>query len=419
MMNNRGDCSKRTRQELNCHYESLGKLNTYLRQANEKLVLATFDARALKSDAEAANNLQQKFLAMLAHELRNPLAPIGLASRMLKKIPNQSPELIRIQEIIDRQLSSLTRLLDDLLDAARVESGKISIVPLPIILADVVANAVELASARFIERDQELTIVIPDDEIIIDGDAIRLAQVISNLLINSSKFTQRAGIISVTVRALGDNVEITVADNGAGMAPELLPNIFNLFTQGTVSLERNKGGLGIGLHLVKNIVELHGGSVSATSDGPGRGSVFTVLLPRTDLLVARESTSFSYESDNKNYRILLVEDNRDASDLLSMVLQSEGYLVTVEHDGLAALAEGCKNHFDLLISDIGLPGIDGYELIRRLHDYHNAETPIAISISGYGQVEDKRRALSAGYSCHLVKPVDPDKLLELVRTLPH
>lgn len=419
MMNNRGDCSRRTRQELNCHYESLGKLNTYLRQANEKLVLATFDARARKSDAEAANTLQQKFLAMLAHELRNPLAPIGLASRMLTKIPDQSPELIRIQEIIDRQLSSLTRLLDDLLDAARVESGKISIVPLPIILADVVANAVELVSARFIERDQELTIVIPDDEIIIDGDAIRLAQVISNLLINSSKFTQRAGIISITVRALGDNVEITVADNGAGMAPELLPNIFNLFTQGTVSLERNKGGLGIGLHLVQNIVELHGGSVSATSDGPGRGSVFTVLLPRTDLLVARESTSSSYKSDNENYRILLVEDNRDASDLLSMVLQSEGYLVTVEHDGLAALAEGCKNHFDLLISDIGLPGIDGYELIRRLHDYHNAETPIAISISGYGQLEDKRRALSAGYSCHLVKPVDPDKLLELVRTLPH
>ena len=392
--------------------------NQLLCGANENLVLATLEAQALRDEAKAANRRQSEFLAMLAHELRNPLAPICMAGSMLAKMPSPSPQLLSVQKIIERQDKHLSRLLDDLLDAARINSGKITLVSSPMRLADQLSSAIETVQLRITERCQRLELHVPSEDIMLYGDSVRLAQVFSNLLVNASKFTQNGGKIVLSAWVDSDKVTITVADNGVGIPAEVIPNIFSLFTQGPRSLARSEGGLGIGLNVVRNVVEMHAGTVEASSPGPGHGSVFTLILPLSVAAAPRAVLAQEEDLGRHCHRILLVEDNRDANEMLSMFLRSEGHAVVSAFDGPTGLATARAQHFDVLVCDIGLPGMDGYSLIRALRDTAGKKVPSAIAVSGYGQIEDRARAIEAGFEQYLVKPIDAGALLKLIELAP-
>jgi len=398
-------------------HDTLIEQNAILRSANQNLLLATFGAEDLRDQAEAAHRRQNEFLAMLAHELRNPLAPIGMASALLGKTPNPTPELLNIKAIIDRQVGQLARLLDDLLDAARISSGKIELDKRPLLVAVQLTNALETVQARLVERDQQLVLHLPEQDIWISGDAVRLAQVFTNLLVNASKFTQNGGRIVLSASILGEHVMIKVADNGAGIASDVLPNIFALFAQGPRSLARSEGGLGVGLNIVRNVTEMHGGSVTASSQGLGHGSVFTVMLPLHEP-AEQAGAAQSATVPCLSRHILLVEDNADASEMLKMVLCSEGHTVVAAFDGITGLALACSGTFDVLLCDIGLPGMSGYDLVRNLRVSSGMEVPFCVAVSGYGQAEDRALALASGFDQHLVKPIDLATLLELVASAP-
>jgi signal transduction histidine kinase/CheY-like chemotaxis protein len=392
--------------------------NRLLCGANEKLVLATFAAQTLRDEAKAANQRQNEFLAMLAHELRNPLAPISMAGTMLSRMPSPSPQLLGVQKIIERQVAHLSRLLDDLLDAARINSGKITLARAPILLADQLRCAADTVQLRMAERGQHLRLHVPAENIMLNGDAVRLGQVFSNLLVNASKFTQEGGMIELSAWVVEDKVMITVADNGEGISEEVIPNIFSLFTQGPRSLARSGGGLGIGLNVVKSVIEMHGGTVEASSPGLGFGSVFTLTMPALVAVPAPAVATQQVAPAQLGRRILLVEDNRDASEMLTMFLQSAGHSVVTAFDGITGLAIAIAEHFDVLVCDIGLPGLDGYGVICELTGTVGKKVPFPIAMSGYGQAEDRARALAAGFARYLVKPVDVDELLGLIESAP-
>jgi signal transduction histidine kinase/ActR/RegA family two-component response regulator len=396
---------------------TLENLVSQLRTANQNLVLATVKAQTLRDEAEAVNRRQNEFLAMLAHELRNPLAPISNAATVLERITAAHPLLPKVHNVLSRQVQHMARLLDDLLDASRVSSGKISLQKHAVSLADIIERAVEVSRPLIDKRSQQLTISAPSDALIIDGDLVRLAQVFSNLLINASKYTQDEGVIGLTVEQHGEIVSITISDNGIGITPEVQPYIFDLFTQGPRSLARTEGGLGVGLTVAKSIVEMHGGGITVKSDGPGCGSSFRVTLPAHAIAPSASTQSARQSAQPGRYQILLVEDNLDASDTLKMLLELEGHVVDTAPDGLRGLALATAAHFDFLICDIGLPGIDGFELIAQLQQRRDQPMPRMIALSGYGQPEDRAKALHAGFDEYLVKPVDGQQLLRAVSSL--
>ena len=384
---------------------------TQLREANENLVFATLNAQSLRDDAEAANRRQNEFLAMLAHELRNPLAPISMAAALLERIPAATPQLLNLTQVIGRQVDHMAHLLDDLLDAARISSGKITLTVQPLSLADVLAQAVETVEPRVAERHQALTVELPDQGLIIDGDHVRLIQAFSNLLGNASKYTSDRGQVSMTAAQVDGVVVIRVVDNGTGIAPDVIPHIFDLFTQGPRSLARSEGGLGVGLNVVRNLITMHGGSVVARSDGIGKGSEFVVTLPLSAQRTLAAAPSVAEEGRAGNCSVLLVEDNVDACSTLSAFLETEGHTVSAAHDGMAGLDAALQGDFDVLVCDIGLPGMDGFALIAELRRSATARQPYAIALSGYGQEEDRTRALDAGFDAYLVKPVSLAALL--------
>lgn len=391
--------------------------NDVLCGANEKLVVATIEAQNLRDEAEAVNQRQSEFLAMLAHELRNPLAPISMAGSMLAKLQSPTPQLLHVQEIINRQVKQLSCLLDGLLDAARITSGKITLQRQPIILAEQLTIAMETVQSCVAERGQRLELHVPSEKIVLDADPIRMVQVFSNLLVNASKFTPDNGKIVLSAWLADDKVVITVADNGAGIAADVIPNIFALFTQGPRSLARSEGGLGIGLNVVRQVVEMHSGTVEASSEGIGHGSVFTVTLPYRD--TPRDvQAKLPRRVARGCHRILLVEDNRDASEMLAMLLLAEGHSVVTAFDGPTGLAAAHAQHFDVLICDIGLPGLSGYDVLRGVRACADANIPFAIALSGYGQGEDLACGIAAGFERHLVKPVDTGVLSDLLASLP-
>lgn len=400
-------------QEAAREHESLTGLVNELREANQNLVLATVSAQSLRDEAELANHRQNEFLAMLAHELRNPLAPISLASTMLARMPAPSAQLLNLQAIIQRQVFHLSRLLDDLLDAARISSGKISLLCRPMALVELLGRAVETVQVRLLDRRQRLVLDMPK-EMIVNGDPVRLAQVFSNLLVNASKFTQDGGTIRLAAHALETKAVVTIADDGAGISAEVIPHIFALFTQGPRSLARSEGGLGVGLNVVRNIVLLHGGEVEAVSAGLRLGSIFTVTLPLSEGLASAVALPASRQPASRARRILVVEDNVDANDTLSMLLAHEGHSVVSAFDGVSGLAMASEHEFDVLVCDMGLPGMDGFELIAQLRQAPGVHIPFAIAISGYGQAEDRMRAIGAGFGQYFVKPVDVDALLTLI-----
>lgn len=399
-------------------HDALIEQNAILCSANQHLLLATFDAEDLRAQAEAANRRQNEFLAMLAHELRNPLAPISMASAMMGRMPAPSAELLQIKTIIDRQVGQLSRLLDDLLDAARISSGKIDLHKQALLVAEQLANAVDTVQARVSDRRQQLIIAVPDHPIWVFGDGVRLAQVFSNLLVNASKFTPVGGRICLRACIVGNDVVVTVEDDGDGIAADVLPTVFTLFAQGPGTLARSQGGLGIGLNIVHNVVEMHGGSVSAASPGLGHGAIFTVRLPLFEVTDAPLDVLPDAPPGTARHHILLVEDNRDASEMLEMVLCSENHTVITAFDDVAGLALACTGAFDVILCDIGLPGMTGYDLVRTLHVTLAQTAPFCVAISGYGQPEDRARALASGFDEHLVKPVNIDHLLQLVASVP-
>jgi signal transduction histidine kinase/CheY-like chemotaxis protein len=393
--------------------EALEVTVSQLREANQNLVLAAINAQTRGDDAEEANRRQGEFVAMLAHELRNPLAPIGMAAALLARTPDASHQLLGFAKIIGRQVEHMSHLLDDLLDASRISSGKITLSLAPVPLAQVIEQVVETIGPRLRERGQVLSVSLPEQPVVLHGDKVRLAQVFTNLLGNASKYTGEGGSIEIAAGLAGDQVVVTVSDNGSGIAPELLPLVFELFTQGPRTLARSEGGLGVGLHVVRNLVGMHGGQVDGYSAGVGMGSTFTVTLPLSEELPAQGRARVPARTDEP-LSILLVEDNLDACETLRHLLTMEGHHVHTAHDGNSGLESAKAGKYDVLICDIGLPGVDGLELIKLLRSSGPGRGPYAIALSGYCHAEDRSRALDAGFDHYCVKPASPGALLSLV-----
>jgi signal transduction histidine kinase len=364
-------------------------------------------AEAAREQAEVASRSKDEFLAMLGHELRNPLGAITAAMAVLDRIDEPAPEALRWRRIMRRQAEHLTRLIDDLLDTARITAGKMVLKREPLELARVVEHCVRaLASSGLLQRDR---IQVQSAPVWVDADRHRLEQIITNLVTNAMKHTPPEGSIRVRTSGEGDHAVIRVEDTGAGIAPELLPKVFDAFTQGKQGIDRAGGGLGIGLTLVRRFAELHGGGVEARSAGPGTGSTFVVRLPRIEEPdTTREGATGVREASNHAYRILVVEDNEDARESLRVLLEIMGHEVHEAADGESGIAAALRLQPDFVVVDIGLPRLDGYEVARRLR----AAIPHVglVALSGYGREEDKQRAKDAGFDAHLLKPADPERL---------
>lgn len=368
--------------------------------------------RTAREEAEASNRAKDEFLAMLGHELRNPLAAIGSGIAVLNRLGVADATSAPAREVITRQVAHLRELMDDLLDVGRVTTGKILLSPTTLDLSELARRgwAVLESTGTFARHAATLE----TEPVWVQVDETRIAQVIENLLTNAVKYTPAGGSVVMTVRGEGDDAVIRVADTGMGLGPTLLPHIFELFVQGERTRDRNKGGLGIGLTLVKRLVEMHGGSVDAASEGPGHGSVFTVRLPR----VAASRTVLAGEPRRSNVtrarRILIVEDNADARQMLRSVLELEGHEMHEAEDGITGLAHALELEPDIAVVDIGLPGLDGWELARRVRATDAGRRMILVAVSGYGQPDDLTRSRLAGFDTHLVKPVDPETLNEAI-----
>jgi PAS domain S-box-containing protein len=386
-------------------------------------VVLDIDSRKRAEQAlQEADRRKDEFLAMLAHELRNPLAPISNAVQLMRMLGPEDTNLRRARDMIDRQVQHLARLVDDLLDVSRITRGKITLQKEPVELAAVIARAVETSRPLIDARRHTLTVTLPPEPVRVEADATRLAQVVSNLLHNAAKFTEEGGHIGLHAERAGAGAVVRVCDSGTGIAADLLPHVFGLFTQGDRSLARSEGGLGIGLTLVKSLVELHGGTVTAHSGGPGRGSEFVVHLPLPQRLEVRgqksggggdrapSSPTPDLQDRAAGRRVLVVDDNADAAESLAVLLRLEGHEVRTAHDGPAALEAARGFRPEVVVLDIGLPRMDGYEVARRLRAEAGLADALMVALTGYGQEEDRRRAEAAGFDAHLIKPADPAAL---------
>jgi len=371
-------------------------------------------ARVIRQRDEA-QRAKDEFLAMLGHELRNPLAPIVTAIHLMALKSNGQPT--REQQIIERQVQHLRRLVDDLLDVSRIARGKVEIHPERLALADVVARAIEAVMPAMEEAGHRVEVRVPGD-LQVDADLLRLTQVVSNLLTNAAKYTPRGGRIEVTGERRPLGIALRVTDNGNGLSADLLPRVFDLFVQGRRTLARPEGGLGIGLALVKQLVEAHSGTVEAFSDGPGLGSTFVVTLPpgtgRPNVAPAVDLMDIV---GDPRASVLVVDDNRDAADLAATVLADAGHAVDVAYSGLDALQRVAAAAPDVIVLDIGLPDLDGYEVALQLQARHPDRQFRLVALTGYGQSHDRLRSAAAGFAAHLVKPVDPLKLRAVVERI--
>jgi PAS domain S-box-containing protein len=360
-----------------------------------------------------------EFLAMLGHELRNPLAPIRNAVALMAAKGAADPTTSWARDVIERQVGHLSRLVDDLLDVGRITSGKITLQRETINLVTVVSRAVEAARPLHDQRRHTVEVDLAKGGLLIEGDATRLAQVFINLMSNAAKYTPEGGHISVQARSENGQAVVRVRDDGVGMTAELVPRVFEIFVQGDRSLERAEGGLGIGLTLVDRLVALHGGTVSAHSEGPGLGSEFVVRLPMAEPS-ARPSDKALADAEParaRRLRVLVVDDNRDAVESMALLLGLWGHEVTTAGEGTAALDRALSQRPDVVLLDIGLPGIDGYEVARRIRANPATSKTILVAMTGYGQAEDRQRAHEAGFTLHLVKPVEPEALQRALATV--
>jgi signal transduction histidine kinase/ActR/RegA family two-component response regulator len=374
--------------------------------------------REVEAKLRDADRRKDEFLAMLAHELRNPLAPIGMAAQILKLGEATPARVKQTCEIIDRQIGHMTSLLDDLLDVSRVTRGLVVLTQELHDMGAIVRDAVEQARPLIDARHHRLSLALPNQAAQVRGDSTRLVQILTNLLNNASKYTPQGGVIELELTQNAGMVQIVVRDNGVGIDAALLPHVFDLFVQGERSPDRAQGGLGVGLALVRSLVEQHGGSISAASAGPGAGSEFTIRLPLAHGVAP--ALALPQPGDTAGCRpldILIVDDNADAADTLSMYLSTVGHQLRVAYEGHGALALAADAAPDVLLLDIGLPDIDGYELAQRVRALPQTAHATLIALTGYGQHSDRERSIAAGFNYHLTKPVDAAALLRLLTTV--
>ncbi len=384
--------------------------------------IAELELAAAKEAAEASNRMKDEFLAMLGHELRNPLAPIRNATALLQR--DALPEPVREQALktLSEQVDHVVHLVDDLLDLTRIDHGKIRIQLQPIDLRDCLRRAVEATQALFQQRRHEFDIDVPDRRIMILGDGDRLQQVVANLLNNAAKYTPKGGHIRLTLKQETPDALICVQDNGIGMSASDLRRVFDAFAQASDLGAEGVGGLGLGLTLVRRLVELHDGSVQATSDGPDQGSRVVVRLPllpatyRIDEPVARADPH--YMTQQASHRILVVDDNHAAADMLAALLEIDGHEVCAAYDGETGIQQALQQHPQVILLDIRMPGMNGFEVARRLREIPQLETTVLVAMTGLSQQKDIERSLQNGFDRHLVKPINPADLQGLLDDLP-
>jgi signal transduction histidine kinase len=422
--------------ELQMLNRDLQRANTELEQANRTLQNEVAERARVEQALKEADRHKDEFLAMLAHELRNPLAPILNAVQLMRMKPLRDPQLVWSRDVIERQLAHLTRLVDDLLDVSRITRGKINLTREPVEIAGLVARAVETVQPLIVERGHQFTIEMPDEPIRVYGDPLRLTQALGNVLANAAKYTERAGRITLIARRSDDVLEIRVRDTGIGIPSALLPMIFDMFTQLRNDSGRSQSGLGIGLALVRKLLEMHGGTVTASSEGDGLGSEFLIRLPvisndRVRLSASADSQANSQANGHGasasadasttprvRRRILVADDNSDALESLATLLELGGHEVFSAANGALALESAEQNLPEVALLDIGMPKLDGYEVARRIRAQPWGRDITLVALTGWGQDSDRRRSGEAGFDSHLVKPLDLDKLTELLGRLP-
>lgn len=392
-------------EQLRRQTEDLSQRTLELTATNERLMREIEERQA----AERTSHAKDEFLAMLGHELRNPLSAISSAAALID-MPGAGLETAsRARQIIGRQSQHLSRIVDDLLDLSRAMSGKILLARRPVDMASLVGACLDTFRATGRTAGYRIDVDLAPNWV--DGDPTRLEQIATNLIDNALKYTPAGGSIAIRISAEDEDVLLTVSDTGVGIAPDLLPHVFDVFVQGSISLDRAQGGLGIGLSLVRRLVELHGGSVAATSAGGGAGSAFTIRLPRAEAAQASAPAAAAPEPDCAKPAVLLIEDNEDGREMMATMLDVYGYPVLQSADGLDGVQQALSRLPKVALVDIGLPGIDGYEVARRLRANPDTQAMRLIALTGYGLAEDQRRVLEAGFDMHLVKPVDIAQLL--------
>jgi len=396
---------------------------TELKRAQETLEQLNADLERSASSLLATGRQKDDFLAMLSHELRNPLAAIASNIDLWQARESADPLLVRGCEVAHRQVAHMTRLLNDLMDAARIIRGTMEVQREPLDLRDVLSEVVDASTRHAEARRQELVWSLPPEALPVVGDEDRLYQVLDNLLTNAHKYTPAGGHIRVSAEAANGQAVVRVGDDGIGLAPEFRPHVFEAFAQGGHGADRSQGGLGLGLSLVRHLVELHGGQVEAHSTGPGMGSEFVVrlpLVPMARLAAARTSNAGATPpapSDVRK-RVLIVDDNVDGADMLAAVLNANGHAVLIAHDGRTALQLAVEHQPDVVFLDIGLPDMDGFEVARRLRGEPRLAGVRLVALTGFGREEDRRQSVAAGFDHHMVKPVDMEALGEVLRMAP-
>jgi signal transduction histidine kinase len=424
--------SNRALEEANYALQSektraLEALNEQLRKANDELSLTNQSLETEVRERTRAENLlkeavvkRDEFLAMLSHELRNPLSPLRNASHMLMQADIQDPKIVWSRGVIDRQLKHMIRLVDDLLDVSRIARGKIVLVSEKVAVADIVAAAVETVQPLLEQKRQKLTVEPTDATLTVRGDPVRLAQIVGNLLHNAAKYTGEGGSIVLAARQVNGRAEVSVRDTGIGISADAMPHIFELFTQIPSERVNTSGGLGIGLALVRALVELHGGEIRATSGGLDQGSEFTVALP---LFEADEAGRETASPENVveevipvRRNILIADDNQDALESLALMLRLEGHEVHCASDGEEALTIAGLRKPEIVVLDVGMPKLDGCEVARRIRAESWGRNAVLVALTGWGQDADRKRSRDAGFDMHLVKPVDPATICDMLVT---
>ena len=400
--------------------QAFAELERRVAERTHELAARNEELRRSEDRLREADRRKDEFLATLAHELRNPLAPIRSAVAVLRAPQASIEHQVEAGLIIERQVGHMARLIDDLLDVSRITAGKLPMKKTRLVLADVVNLAVATVRPHIDEARHRLVVSLPREPIAVDGDEARLSQVFANLLHNACKYTEPGGEIMLTASLPNESeVEIAIRDSGIGIPPEFLPRLFEKFSQVAPALDRSQGGLGLGLSLVHGIVSLHQGRVEARSGGTGRGSEFIVRLPVAPLPpdIARGRPDAAASRPLVSRRILVVDDNRDSAESLALLLRLEGHLVETAHSGEAALDAAARLHPDAILLDLGMPGLNGYEVCERIRAEAWGGSILMVAQTGWGQAQDRARTEESGFDAHLTKPIDPEAIHEMLATL--
>jgi CheY-like chemotaxis protein len=403
--------ARRATGQVSVSVEEWESLNTRLREAEERLLAL----QATNAPPLRAQGRDDRFLAMLAHELRNPLAPIRSAVEIMRLIGQKDTALRTALELISRQVDHLSRVVDDLLDMSQISQGKISLEKKPVDVNALLWGAVEVVQPLMDERKHRLNVLPLSHSTSVEGDAGRLVQIVSNLLDNAAKYTDPGGEITLSANVEDSFVTISVSDTGVGIAADLLPDVFELFRQAEHAVERGQAGLGIGLSVVRNLVSMHGGTIEARSGGARHGSEFIVRLPLLEHSAQPHARIRQDAGRQMARRIVVIDDNQDAAESLAMLLRLKGHDVQIAYDGPSGLALALDGAPDCVLVDIGLPGMDGYEVAKRLRSRDGNGRTLLIALTGYGQQEDRARSQQAGFDHHLVKPVAQNVLEDVLR----